>query len=66
MIGNHVIKVQSKAASLSGSSRKTVRSVFNIGAPLQIQSLLNRFIKEKSLPRKVYLPARGPRETGSS
>lgn len=34
MIGNHVVKVQSKAASLSGSSRKTVRSMFNIGVPL--------------------------------
>lgn len=34
MIGNHIVQVHSKAASLSGCSRQTVRSMFNIGVPL--------------------------------
>lgn len=66
MIGNHVIKVQSKAASLSGSSRKTVRPVFNIGAPLTNMVSSQQIYQRKITPQKSIFTGERARETGSS
>lgn len=63
MIGNHVVKVQSKAASLSGSSRKTVRSMFNIGAPLTNTVSSQQIHQRKITQRKsIFTSERAQRD----
>lgn len=54
MIGNYTVKGQSKAASLPGSSRKTVRSMFNISAPL-MNTISSQQIHQRKITQQKSL-----------